>query len=57
MDVLKPPERRKTLLIVEDDILLAMALKDELEDVGSTWLDAAKRRSKPPAKARRTLLW
>jgi hypothetical protein len=36
MDVLKPPERRKTLLIVEDDILLAMALKDELEDVGST---------------------
>ncbi|MDB5450098.1 MAG: hypothetical protein JWQ52_1226 [Phenylobacterium sp.] len=34
MDTVTPPGTGKTLLIVEDDILPAMALRDELEDAG-----------------------
>jgi DNA-binding response OmpR family regulator len=39
MDVPKAPGVRKTLLIVEDDILPAMALRDELEEAGYNVLD------------------
>jgi DNA-binding response OmpR family regulator len=34
MDTATPPGTGKTLLIVEDDILPAMALRDELEEAG-----------------------
>jgi DNA-binding response OmpR family regulator len=38
------PVRGQTLLIVEDDILPAMALRDELEDAGYEVLDLTGRR-------------
>ncbi|RAK58500.1 hypothetical protein DJ021_01140 [Phenylobacterium hankyongense] len=34
MDTMTPPGTGKTLLIVEDDVLPAMALRDELQDAG-----------------------
>jgi DNA-binding response OmpR family regulator len=39
MDALKTPTPGKTLLIVEDDVLPAMALRDELEEAGYFVLD------------------
>lgn len=39
MDKMKTPTTDKTLLIVEDDILPAIALKQELEDAGFRVLD------------------
>ncbi len=43
MDVPKVSELRKTLLIVEDDILPALALRDELDDAGYHVLDLTGR--------------
>jgi CheY-like chemotaxis protein len=43
MEAARPPARGKTLLIVEDDILPAMALRDELEDAGYHVLDLTGR--------------
>ncbi len=39
MGIAEAGELHKTLLIVEDDILPAMALRDELEDAGYRVLD------------------
>ena len=43
MDVQIDPSVRKVLLIVEDQVLLAMGLKDELEDNGYRVLELAVR--------------
>jgi 1,2-diacylglycerol 3-beta-glucosyltransferase len=43
MDTAKSPMLGKTLLIVEDDILPAMVLKDELEDAGYQVMDLTGR--------------
>ena len=43
MERLRAGEPTKTLLIVEDDILPAMALRDELEDAGYRVLDLTGR--------------
>ena len=43
MDAPKAAELRKILLIVEDEALLAMALRDELEDSGYRVLDLTGR--------------
>lgn len=39
------PSAQKTLLIVEDEILPAMALRDELQDAGYVVMDLTKRHS------------
>jgi 1,2-diacylglycerol 3-beta-glucosyltransferase len=46
------PNRDRTLLIVEDDILPAMALRDELEDGGYRVLDLTGRHQEALAAAR-----
>jgi DNA-binding response OmpR family regulator len=46
------PDRGQTLLIVEDDILSAMALQDELEDAGYRVLDFNGRSQDALAEAR-----
>lgn len=46
------PPKGKTLLIVEDAILTAMALKDALEDAGYTVLDLTQRYAQAAASAR-----
>lgn len=43
MDAKTAPARRETLLIVEDDTLCAMALRDELEDAGYQVLELTGR--------------
>jgi DNA-binding response OmpR family regulator len=55
MDEPKAAELRKTLLIVEDDILPAMALRDELEDAGYHVLDLTGRRQEAVSAARQCL--
>lgn len=47
-----PTGAGKTLLIVEDEILAAMALKDELEDAGYHVLDLTGRHGEAVAAAR-----
>jgi len=56
MDAAKTPSRDKTLLIVEDAVLTAVALKDGLEDAGYTVMEltdhyeaaaSAARKAKP----------
>lgn len=54
MDVPAIPKLRKTLLIVEDDILPAMALRDELEDAGYHVLDLTERHQEAIDAARRS---
>jgi len=54
MDVPKVSELRKTLLIVEDDILPAMALRDELEDAGYHVLDVTGRHHEAIEAARQS---
>jgi len=54
MDEPKTTESRKTLLIVEDDILPAMALKDELEDAGYHVLDLTGRHQEALTAARQS---
>ncbi|THD60696.1 response regulator [Phenylobacterium sp.] len=48
----KTTERGRTLLIVEDDVLPAMALRDELEDAGYRVLDLTGRHQEALAAAR-----
>jgi DNA-binding response OmpR family regulator len=55
MDVPKVAELRKTLLIVEDDILPAMALRDELEDAGYHVLDLTGRHQEAVTAAKECL--
>ena len=55
MDVRTGDEPRKTLLIVEDDILPAMALRDELEAAGYNVLDLTGRHKEALAAAGRSL--
>ena len=43
MSVPQPSEARKTLMIVEDEALVAMILHDELEDAGYNVLDLTDR--------------
>ena len=52
MDAPKASELRKSLLIVEDDILPAMALRDELEDAGYHVLDLTGRPQEAVVSAR-----
>lgn len=52
MDTRTPTARGKTLLIVEDDILPAMALRDELEDAGYRVLDLIGRHQEARQAAR-----
>ncbi len=54
MDAPKASELRRTLLIVEDDILPAMALRDELEDAGYHVLDLTGRHQEAVAAARQS---
>jgi two-component system, response regulator PdtaR len=54
MDAPEASELRKTLLIVEDDILPAMALRDELEDAGYHVLDLTGRHQEAVAAARQS---
>ena len=54
MDVPKVSELRKALLIVEDDILPAMALRDELEDAGYHVLDLTGRPQEAVVAARQS---
>lgn len=55
MEAPKASEPRRTLLIVEDEILPAMALRDELEDAGYHVLDLTGRHQKALAEARESL--
>ena len=52
MDTLRPASQGKTLLIVEDDVLSAMDLKEELEDSGFHVLDLTSRPHEAMAAAR-----
>ena len=52
MVVAKPVSAGRTLLIVEDEVLPAMALKDELEDAGYHVLDLTGRHEEAIAAAR-----
>ena len=52
MDTLRPRSQGKTLLIVEDDILPAIDLKQELEDSGFLVLDLTSRPGEALAAAR-----
>jgi 1,2-diacylglycerol 3-beta-glucosyltransferase len=52
MDPPTTPKRGHTLLIVEDDILPAMALRDELEDAGYRVLDLTGRHQEALGAAR-----
>ena len=52
MDTAKPATPGKTLLIVEDDILPAMALRDELEDAGYHVMDLTARHQEALSAAR-----
>lgn len=47
-----PVSRGVSLLIVEDDVLPAMALRDELEDAGYSVMDLTERASEALAAAR-----
>ena len=51
MEIAFRPPSRETLLIVEDAILSAMALRDELEDAGYKVLDLTSRRGEALASA------
>jgi len=46
------PKPRETVLIVEDDILCAMVIRDELQDAGYRVLDLTSRRDEALAAAR-----
>jgi DNA-binding response OmpR family regulator len=52
MDTTSQPQQAKTLLIVEDDILPAIALRDELEDAGYRVLDLTGRHQEALLAAR-----
>jgi DNA-binding response OmpR family regulator len=52
MDTEGRPAPRKTLLIVEDEILVAMELRDELEDAGYHVLDLTGRQNEAVSAAR-----
>ena len=52
MDTLRPRSQGKTLLIVEDDFLCAIDLKQELEDSGFLVLDLTSRPGEALAAAR-----
>jgi DNA-binding response OmpR family regulator len=47
------PKLGKTLMIVEDEVLVAMALRDELEDAGYRVLDLTDRHSEAVAVAQK----
>jgi DNA-binding response OmpR family regulator len=51
METPKPPAGGKTLLIVEDAVLTAMALRDALEDAGYKVLDLTSRYAEATAVA------
>ena len=55
MDAPKVAKLRKTLLIVEDEVLPAMALRDELEDAGYHVLDLTGRHQEAVTAARQCL--
>ena len=52
MDHSNAIEQKKTLMIVEDEILVAMTLRDELEDAGYRVLDLTDRHEQAVAVAR-----
>ncbi|WP_309644801.1 response regulator [Phenylobacterium sp.] len=52
MTVTSPTKSAKTLLIVEDEILAAMALKGELEDAGYIVMDLTSRHQEAASAAR-----
>lgn len=52
MNPLKEAKRGKTLMIVEDEALVAMTLRDELEDAGYHVLDLTDRYDEAVATAR-----
>jgi DNA-binding response OmpR family regulator len=52
MDTPLPPHSGATLLIVEDAVLTAMALRDALEDAGYNVLDLTSRHQEAAAAAR-----
>ena len=55
MDTVQPSTPSKTLLIVEDDALTAMTLRDALEDAGSVVMDLTGRHQDAIIAARAAL--